>query len=382
MVKSNIDYLRNLPPFKNLTDEKLNSLEDHISIVEYPQGEVIFSTGDEGDCFYVIKSGEVRVFIQAPGSSEKIVLSDLAEGDYFGEMALLTGGPRSASVETMTDVSLIHFEKKGFEKLLEEDPTISISISHMLSQRLMQANLQRVAAEQFYKSKISPSGSLRDHPIMEILKFCEENSLTGRLYLEHHVDKAEILFLKGNVQRILLKDLGDAEAMDTITQWEDGKFKIEPSLFSLEENILINKEVTETTKRVEKEAIQFDDIPVVIEDFLRLSFEKLIDLIGSQKLKEIAIRAHQQCKAFFPTLENCTFEFFPEIKLNLQKGDNWTDKHTLGAAVYLETVFKNCQNLVFGMAFLDLEELAGDKQQQLKQISFFDYMNHAKEFAL
>ncbi len=100
MAKSNIDYLRNLPPFKNLTKEISSSLAENLKTVDYPKETVIFNAGDKGDSFYVIKKGTVNVFINAPDSDDKVILSNLTEGDYFGEMALLTGEPRSASLET------------------------------------------------------------------------------------------------------------------------------------------------------------------------------------------------------------------------------------------------------------------------------------------
>ena len=395
MAKSNIDYLRNLPPFKNLTEEISSSLAENLKTVDYPKGIVIFNAGDKGDSFYVIKKGIVNVFITAPDSDDKVILSNLTEGDYFGEMALLTGEPRSASVETATDVSLIRLEKKGFEELLEKDPKISIYISHMISQRLMQANLERAASEQFYRSKISPSGTLTDFPVMEVLKFCEENSLTGSLLLEHEDKKAEIAFLKGNVQKINMDNLNDAEAMDALTQWAEGKFKIEPSLFSLvdqpEESQKKTKvEKPEVTKvkevKVEKESpkeIAGKDIPDLLEEFLRSTFTRLVDLVGSIQLKDTTAEVHSKCKPFFPSLESFVFEVVPEIKIDLKKYENqWTEKETLGVAVFLETIIKSCQSQVYGMSYLNLEKLAGENSGQLKEISFFDYMDHAEEFKL
>ncbi len=400
MAKSNIDYLRNLPPFKNLTEEISSSLAENLKTVDYPKGIVIFNAGDKGDSFYVIKKGTVNVFITAPDSDDKVILSNLIEGDYFGEMALLTGEPRSASVETATDVSLIRLEKKGFEELLEKDPKISISISHMISQRLMQANLERAASEQFYRSKISPSGTLTDFPVMEVLKFCEENSLTGSLLLEHENKKAEIEFLKGNVQKINMDNLNDAEAMDALTQWAEGKFKIEPSLFSLvdqpeesqkktkvEKTDVEKPEVTKVEEvKVEKESpeeIVRKDIPNLLEEFLRSTFTRLVDLVGSIQLKDTTAAVHSKCKPFFPSLESFVFEVVPEIKIELKKYENqWTEKETLGVAVFLETIIKSCQSQVYGMSYLNLEELAGENSGQLREISFFDYMDHAEEFKL
>ncbi len=384
MKKKNIDYLRFLPLFKDLSEEKFVSLLKNARAVTYPKDKLIFNAGDLGDSFYVIKGGSVRVFIEEPVSGEKIVLSILAEGDYFGEMALLTGGPRSASVETISNVTLLRLDKSAFDKLLREDPQISISISHMLSQRLLQANLQRAASEQFYQSKISPSGSLSDTPVMDVLKFCEENSLTGRILLDHEDKKAEIKYLKGNVHKIEMDDLGDADAMDALTTWNEGRFRIEPSLFFQEEENapLVTKSNDNVVKEKNKKMEAETKIPDVLEVFLKLSFEKLVDLVGSQKLREITTMVHEQCKPYFPTLEGCKFDVVPEIKIELSIPDKWTDRETLAIAVFLETVIKKSQSLVFGMSFLNLEELAGESSPALKNISFFDYMEHAKEFSL
>jgi hypothetical protein len=256
----------------------------------------------------------------------------------------------------------------------------------------MQANVERAASEQFYRSKISPSGTFADFPVMEVLKFCEENSLTGRLVLEHESKKADISFLKGNVQKINMDNLNDAEAMDALMQWQEGKFIIEPSLFSLVDKA----EDKTTTEKSEVEEVKDEkgdkekpnendkkDISDLLEEFLKSVFTKLVDLVGSHQLKNITIEVHSKCKPFFPSLDNFIFVVAPEIKIDLNNFKNhWTEKETLGVAVFLETIIKSCQNQVYGMSYLNLEDLAGENSSQLKDISFIEYMSHAEEFKL
>jgi CRP-like cAMP-binding protein len=384
MGKTDLEYLRILPPFKDLTQEKFESLSDNITNLNLTKNESVFKVGEEGDGFYVIKSGMVRVYIEAPESGEKIILSNLSEGDYFGEMALLTNGPRSASIETITNVSLLRLDKIGFDRILEEDPKVSIAISHMLSQRLMQANLQRVASEQFYQSKISPSGSLEDYNILDVLKFCEENSLTGKLVLVKDEKSAQISFLKGVVQKVVMGDLGDAEAMDILTQWKEGRFKIEPTLFSMdEEKQEVKEEIVEEkpdSPEITPAKTEEIDIIPVLEEFLSNCFSRLIDLIGSQPMNEEVARAKEKCIPYFPVLEQCNFDILPNLEIKLVFNGKWTEKETLAIAVFLESIIKNCQNLVYGMSYFDLEEIAGEKANHLKSISFFEYMENAKEF--
>jgi hypothetical protein len=191
--------------------------------------------------------------------------------------------------------------------------------------------------------------------------------------------------------------------MDTLTQWGDGKFKIEPSLFSLvdqpeeakesekmDEVKVVNaeapkKETPEIKEEIDTkpEQVEKKNIPDLLGEFIGLTLARLVDLVGSHQIKEIAAEAHSKCKPYFPSLESFVFEIVPEIKIDLKKYENnWTEKETLGVAVYLETILKSCQNQVYGMSYLNLEELAGESVGQLKDISFFDFMSHAEEFKL
>ena len=106
-------------------------------------------------------------------------------------------------------------------------------------------------------------------------------------------------------------------------------------------------------------------------------------MVGSHQVKDLTAEAHLKCKPYFPALEDFVFQIVPEIKVDLKNNRNqWTEKETLGVAVFLETILKSCQNQVYGMSYLNLEDLAGENKGQLKEISFFDYMSHAEEFKL
>jgi CRP/FNR family cyclic AMP-dependent transcriptional regulator len=372
MTKESIEFLKNITPFKELTDSSFQALAGNLETLTYKTGEIVFEAGDEGDSLFIIKKGRVQVFITATDTKEKIVLSTLSNGDYFGEMALITGEPRSAAVETLNDVSILRLDKKGFDKIIKDNPKISLSLSHMLSQRLKSANLKRVETEKFYHSIISPSGSLADYPFFEVLKFCEQNALTGKLKVNHEMNKAEISFLKGNVQAVTMDNLDETEAMDHIMQWKEGNFVIEPSLFSMEEQ-LSNSPTDEKTPT---------NVPELLELFLATTFEKLISIIGSQKLDEIVIETTTKLRPFFSALDLCQFQILPKIHIKLEPHDKWTDKSTLAIAVFLQSVLKNCRSSLIGFSFFDIEKMSGDQLTKLKKISFFDYMDHAKEFVV
>ena len=409
MSNDTIEYLRNLPPFKDLSEESFLSIEHSVSHVEFPDNITIMAEGAPGDSLYILKKGTVQVYINAPDNVEKIILSKLEEGDYFGEMALITGEPRSASIESITPVSLLRLDKEGFDKILSENPSISLSLSHMLSQRLKNANLQRAESEKFYHSKITPSGSLSEIPFYEILKFCEQNSLTGLLKLSHDEQHAEINFLKGNVQYIEMNDLSDDEAMDQLMKWNEGTFIIEPSLFSLDDEIhsavdpdeekmaedapeeieIEEPDVAETQKnetpeveepvKAEKKKLTTEEMMIYLLDKL---FNKLIAVIGSQALKDVVNQSKKELEPFFPVINTFQTKVVPQVQVEFTYSDTWDEKKTLAVAVFMQTILKKCQPMVVGMSYLDIKSLAGDYSSDLEEISFFDYMKHADEFVV
>ena len=119
-------YLGRLKPiyiFKGLSDDQILEVARELALERHAADEVIFHEKDEGDSFYIINKGKVRVLRQGAGHTPKLV-STLMPGDFFGETALLYGRRRGATVETATEVELLRLSKDGFERLLKQFPQI------------------------------------------------------------------------------------------------------------------------------------------------------------------------------------------------------------------------------------------------------------------
>ncbi len=125
------DLLRRLTYFENFTDLELRQLIEYGYRQLFPEGMVIFEENDPGDSFYVILSGKVEVISQKTGQ----YIATLHEGEFFGEMSLLLGAPRTATVRTMQDSILFIIEQHDLRKLLEEQPDLAVQISHKLYER-------------------------------------------------------------------------------------------------------------------------------------------------------------------------------------------------------------------------------------------------------
>ena len=104
----------------------------------YKSGQVIFKEGDSEDTMYFIKEGKVEIS-KKMGDAEQ-VLAFLGTNDFFGEMALLSKSPRSASAKAVTDTTVIVFNRKQFMSLLKTRGEIVLKIIEVLIQRLKESN--------------------------------------------------------------------------------------------------------------------------------------------------------------------------------------------------------------------------------------------------
>jgi len=125
--------LRAIDLFRPLTDEELRTATARFRHLHYAAGERIIEEGSPGDSFFVIDRGEVEVSKNLGGARRP--LARLMEGQFFGEMALLTGDVRAASVAAATDVDLFTIDRAGFHDILVANTAIAVDISTILAER-------------------------------------------------------------------------------------------------------------------------------------------------------------------------------------------------------------------------------------------------------
>jgi CRP-like cAMP-binding protein len=108
--------------------------------VSFKKGKVIFSEGDLGNEMFIIQSGKVRIYKNIDGFDQTLTV--LEKGDFFGEMSVLEGMPRSASAEAEEDCELIKINSANFVAMIKSNVEIAIRIMRKLSLRLREANVQ------------------------------------------------------------------------------------------------------------------------------------------------------------------------------------------------------------------------------------------------
>ena len=128
------EALRTVPVFGPLSDDQVRGLSRHARLERYTAGERLVRQGDGGGSLFVLRSGEVRVERTEP-DGEARELARLAVGSFFGELGLLTGEPRSASVLALSEVEVVVVEKEAFTPLLQEDSLLVRALSEALEAR-------------------------------------------------------------------------------------------------------------------------------------------------------------------------------------------------------------------------------------------------------
>jgi NTE family protein len=131
--------LRRLPLFAELTPELLSLVAARARRRIASRGEVLCRAGEPGREFYVIVAGTVRILSPTAHGEE---VAELVAGEWFGEMALITGEPRSATAIAATTSVLVVLGRADFQELLAQVPALGLALSHTLSRRL-RGHLQR-----------------------------------------------------------------------------------------------------------------------------------------------------------------------------------------------------------------------------------------------
>jgi len=131
--KRGTDLLARVPLFAGLSRRHVRTLADRADQVEFRPGEVIVAEGMRGGAFFVIVEGEARV------TRGKRTLTTLRPGDFFGELALLDGGERTASVVAATPMLSIRIFKRAFDRLIAEEPGVAARMLSVLAGRVRRA---------------------------------------------------------------------------------------------------------------------------------------------------------------------------------------------------------------------------------------------------
>ena len=127
-------FLKSVDLFKSIPGAELSHIAQITDEVEYGPAETIFNEGEHGDAMYLIVDGNVKVH------SGEHVFAELGNRQCFGEMSILDAEPRSATVTSLCELTLLKIQRDDFAEILAEKPEISAGVIQVLTRRLREAN--------------------------------------------------------------------------------------------------------------------------------------------------------------------------------------------------------------------------------------------------
>ena len=134
-----VNFLKQIPLFTSLKDEELEAINKLSLNNTCPKDTVILLEDEEGDTLFIIVKGKVKVTTFSE-SGKEVIFSLLSEGDFFGDMSLLDGNPRSATVISIKDSELRLIRRNDFKNLMEKHPGIALKLLEELTSRLRKAD--------------------------------------------------------------------------------------------------------------------------------------------------------------------------------------------------------------------------------------------------
>jgi len=151
-----IEIFKKISLFRELSNQELIKIGNLTQKVSFNPKNIVFRKGDAGDALYLIREGEMEVLAPSPEAEEvEDVVAVLKPGELFGEMALVEGEPRSATVRARTDAKLLRIKKEYFEDLMKHEHIIALKIykrlTIILSHRLRETTERLAIANQIIR---------------------------------------------------------------------------------------------------------------------------------------------------------------------------------------------------------------------------------------
>jgi predicted acylesterase/phospholipase RssA/CRP-like cAMP-binding protein len=166
------DLLATSPLFRELDHSALHELSLETNSVRLGGGETLMREGDAGDALYVVVSGRLSVVVGTTPHDERSV-AEIGRGETVGEMALLTGAPRSATVRAMRDTVLLRLSKTSFDALIDRHPKATMALARLIVKRLEQSIHERSAPPTAPSTfAIAPAGL--DSPLVVVTRMIAE----------------------------------------------------------------------------------------------------------------------------------------------------------------------------------------------------------------
>ena len=202
-AETSAELLRSVPLFADLEEAELESFSRVAVPRSFPAGTRVFHEGDRSDACYIVREGSFRV-TREHSDGRAITLATLGPGDIFGELAMLDGEVRSASVEALSDGELLALPAGEVRGLLGRHPEITVKLIAALVRRLRAAN-ERISRQSFQTVPSRVAGVLSQLVAEEAPRTAEGGEITIRM------NQSDLAQLAGTSRESVSRFLADLE---------------------------------------------------------------------------------------------------------------------------------------------------------------------------
>lgn len=122
------------PLFETMSEEERKAVVDEMVLEKFNEGDVVIAEGDTGSALYVIVSGAVKVYGKGP-RGDSVYLANLGEGDFFGEVSVLTGKPRTATITASERSELLRLDKEKLDGIVAMHPRVKTVLEDFYRKR-------------------------------------------------------------------------------------------------------------------------------------------------------------------------------------------------------------------------------------------------------
>ena len=300
------EFLRASDLFENQSDEVIGAVLAQGQVLQFGPGDVVFRQGDKGDRLFIVKEGVLEILAQPTDGAEAQAIAYLGQGEVLGEIALLTGSPRSATARSPERAELFTIEKAVFLDLMGTLPAFARNLCIVLAKRLETTTLKvpRASGKQL-------QGNLKFFDLATVIQTLIGSHQTGSLVVTQESGKtklAEMFFFKGNIARAKFKQLTGDDAVFQLFQSQfEGDFSF-------------------TGKVVNEDEVQ-TDITMPAISLLMESVRLQDELPGLQEQLKDPDRVYKQTAGELKWEEPETVELAASVWMRLKKGASVNDLH-------------------------------------------------------
>lgn len=211
--------LKRIPFLSALAPAHLREVYRLAREIDVPAGEPVFAKRQDADAMFIVLSGRIKIFTDSAGKKRK-TFAYLAEGEFFGEMALVEELPRTASAQAVEASRLMLIYKKDFQRLLARDPKLTLYLLRTVCARLRHANEE--IEGMLFRNILGRVAKV----VLELARRSGEPWQDGGLAFKQRFTQQELADLVGTTREPLTRALSSLRRAGLVSVTPDGRYAV------------------------------------------------------------------------------------------------------------------------------------------------------------